>query len=152
MTNLVEASVFDVLQAELTRNFEPEVCEKMGQDIGFRFATRFRFGPPPFGAPLDVLKFLCKEVWIELYGKKADRLQTNHKGTFMCTDVDYPPLSKMNNATSSTANRMVALHKGIVRGALTNMGVNVTEVLVQILGTEDSSTPLGCCFTIKTSV
>src|SRR5690349_13134457 len=48
-SSFAEASVLEVLQAEIGRNFEAEVCERLGHDIGYRFVTRFPVGPPPFG-------------------------------------------------------------------------------------------------------
>ena len=150
-----EASALDVLQAEIGRNFESDVCERMGQDIGFRFVTRFANGPAPFCAPLDILKFFCKDVWTELYGKKIDRLQTNHKGTFMCTDTAFLPLARLRRASAADIARFLAIHKGLIKGALVNLGVNVSEVSTQLLGAvEDTATnnnPLGCCFTIRTT-
>ena len=145
-----ESSALEVLQAEVCRNFETEACERIGQDVGFRFVTRFPVGPAPFSAPLDVLKFLCKEVWIELYGKKVDRLQTNHKGTFMCTDTSFSPLFRLRKANQTDLNRFLAIHKGIIRGALVNLGIHVVDVNAQVLPGQDEAVPLGCCFTIKT--
>jgi len=146
----LEASVLDILQGEIGRNFEPELSERIGQDIGFRFVTRFPVGPPPFGAPLDVLKFFCKEVWTELYGKKIDRLQTNHKGTFMLSDQTFSPLARLKKASPIDVTRFLALHKGMIRGALSSLGVNVVDVSVQVLNIGDDS-PLGCCFTVRTA-
>ena len=28
---------------------------------------------------LDIIKYICKEYWLDLYKKQADKLQTNHK-------------------------------------------------------------------------
>jgi hypothetical protein len=147
----MEASALDVLQGEICRVFEQEGCEKVGQDIGFRFVTVFPLGPAPFCAPLDVLKFFCKDVWIELYGKKIDRLQTNHKGTFMCTDTSFAPLARLRRASQAEIAKFVALHRGIIRGALVNLGLNVTGITAQLLNlTAEDGVPLGCCFTVQT--
>lgn len=149
---IAEASLLELLHSEIGKNFEPDVCERMGNEIGFRFVARLPSGPPPYSVPLDILKFFCKDVWLELYGKKVDRLQTNHKGTFMCTDNAFLPLAKLKRASASDIERFLAIHKGMIRGGLINLGVTVTEMTIQILGSgADSHNPLGCCFTIKTS-
>lgn len=148
-----EASVLEVLQGEIGRNFSPEVSEQIGFDIGFRFITRFpiSLGPSPLKrTDLDVVKFICKEVWIEFYGKKIDRLQTNHRGTFMITDLNFQPLLKLSlKKSEAEILRFLALHKGMICGALRNLGIQVIEISYQILNSNPNEK--GCCFTIKTS-
>ena len=38
---------------------------------------------------LDVIKFICKDYWIALFGKQVDKLQTNHRGVFVLKDYDF---------------------------------------------------------------
>lgn len=142
-----EGSCLEVLQGEIARNFSAETVERMGFDIGYRFMTRFsNNGPAPLKrTDLDVFKFVCKEVWIDLYGKKVDRLQTNHKGTFMCTDLQFPPLQRMSKSATAEIEKHLAVHKGMLCGALRNLGVHVTDLQMQVL-----SGGTGCCFTFKT--
>lgn len=142
--------MLEVLQGELARNFDAETVEQMGFDIGYRFLTRFSTsGPSPVKrTDLDAFKFVCKEVWIDLYGKKVDRLQTNHKGTFMCTDLGFTPLARLSRAAllpRQELDKFLSVHKGMMCGALRNLGVHVTDVQVQLL-----AGGLGCCFTFKT--
>lgn len=44
--------------------------------------------------PLDIIKFICKELWEEIFKKKIDKLQTNHKGIFVLTDENFKWLEK----------------------------------------------------------
>ena len=87
-----------------------------------------------------------------MYGKKIDRLQTNHRGVYMLTDLCFLPLARLKRDHDTT--RFLALHKGIVRGALVNLGVSVTNIAVEVLpaakgaGVDD---PLGCTFTVTSS-
>jgi len=41
---------------------------------------------PRFGEHLDVIKFVCKEFWLEVFGKQVDNLKTNHRGVFVLHD------------------------------------------------------------------
>jgi hypothetical protein len=34
---------------------------------------------PRFNEPLEVIKFICKEFWAELFQKQVDNLKTNHR-------------------------------------------------------------------------
>ena len=91
-------------------------------------------------------------MWIELFAKKIDRLQTNHRGVFMLTDLCFLPLVKLRREHDTT--RFLALHKGIVRGALVNLGVNVTNISVELLpATKGASLddPLGVVFSVVTA-
>lgn len=38
---------------------------------------------------LDVVKYVCRELWAELHGKPVDKLQTNNKGVFVLQDFSY---------------------------------------------------------------
>lgn len=33
----------------------------------------------PISEPLDIIKFICKELWTEAFGKGVDNLRTNHR-------------------------------------------------------------------------
>ena len=37
----------------------------------------------------DIIKFVCKELWEWLFGKQADRLQTNKKGGYVIVDQTF---------------------------------------------------------------
>jgi hypothetical protein len=144
----VERSLLDVLHGEIARSFDPDACEEMGLSVGHRLVLRMQ-GPAPLAPTLDIFKFLCKEVWIELYAKKIDRLQTNHRGVFMCTDLAFLPLAKLKREHDTS--RFLALHKGLVRGALANLGVNIAHLSVDVLPAAKGASPddpLGCCFTV----
>ena len=70
----------------------------------------------------------------------------------MLTDIAFLPLAKLKREHDTM--RFLALHKGIVRGALVNLGINVTNISVEILpaakGTSQDD-PLGVTFTVTSS-
>lgn len=55
---------------------------------------------------LEVIKFICKDFWTEVFRKQIDNLRTNHKGTYMLTDNKFrlfahmsPTISKVRTLT-----------------------------------------------------
>jgi hypothetical protein len=40
---------------------------------------RFSRDRPRFTENLDVIKFLCKDLWVILFRKQIDNLKTNHR-------------------------------------------------------------------------
>ena len=56
----------------------------------------------PISAPseshiLDLVKFICKDVWIALYEKQVDNLRTNHRGVYVLVDNAFAPLAKVSS-------------------------------------------------------
>ena len=47
--------------------------------LGNIFADRFSRDRPRFTDTLDVIKFLCKDMWTLLFKKQIDNLKTNHR-------------------------------------------------------------------------
>ena len=40
---------------------------------------RYTRDKAPMPEVLDVMKFVCKELWVEVFGKSIDNLRTNHR-------------------------------------------------------------------------
>lgn len=51
---------------------------------------------PRPNTPLDMIKFLCKDLWMLVFKKQIDNLKTNHRGTFVLTDSRFQPLARMS--------------------------------------------------------
>ena len=45
---------------------------------------------------LEYIKYICKEIWTYVFGKSIDKLQTNNKGTFYLTDLNFKFFSRMD--------------------------------------------------------
>lgn len=56
----------------------------------------FSLNTPRPQTPLDMIKFICKDLWTLLFRKQIDNLKTNHRGTFVLTDTRFNPLSRMS--------------------------------------------------------
>ncbi len=69
------------------------LLEHMSQESGARAGRRLaehalRVVPRP-QAQVDAIKLLCKECWVALFRKQADKLQTNKQGLFYIQDVQF---------------------------------------------------------------
>ncbi|KAG6007721.1 hypothetical protein E4U54_008793 [Claviceps lovelessii] len=74
--------------------------DALGYRVGQGLVERFSIARPRFLGTLDVIKFLCKDLWSLVFGKNIDNLKTNHRFLwFPC---------------------------GIVRGALAALGITAT--------------------------
>lgn len=101
---------------------------------------------------LDAVKHACKEIWALAFGKQVDALRTNHRGTFVLRDAAFRRLSSLSAdapvkpaavaekgegdpssprdaatapalAAAVAAATTLRLHAGVVRGALSALGV-----------------------------
>lgn len=70
--------------------------DKMGYRVGQGLVERFSANTPRPQTPLDVIKFLCKDLWLVCFRKQIDNLKTNHRGVFVLTDNRFHPLSRMS--------------------------------------------------------
>merc|ERR1712173_176817 len=73
---------------------------------------------------MTVIKYLCKDFWRECFGKQADRLQTNYKGTFVLRDEDFVWIRHVVDTENARAT--VQLAGGVLVGALEALGYKST--------------------------
>lgn len=53
--------------------------DMLGYRVGQGLVERFSTDRPRFNDTLDVIKFLCKDLWSLVFGKNIDNLKTNHR-------------------------------------------------------------------------
>nr|ACO14282.1 Trafficking protein particle complex subunit 6B [Esox lucius] len=53
--------------------------EGMGFRVGQGLIERFTKDSPSFKDDLDIMKFICKDFWINVFRKQIDNLRTNHQ-------------------------------------------------------------------------
>eukprot|EP00605_Chrysophyceae_sp_TOSAG23-4_P000706 GSChrysophyteH1.ASY1.ANO1.790.1 assembled CDS len=109
--------------------------ETMGYDVGFRIVDRMTEKLKFLGFDdLDCVKFICREFWESLFGKKIDKLQTNRKGVFVLLDLQFKWIEKytqgmdaqnMDDSSKQIIDSLLKFPCGVIRGALTNLGMNV---------------------------
>lgn len=122
--------------------------EMLGYRVGLGLVERFSRERPRFNDTLDVIKFLCKDLWTLVFKKQVDNLKTNHRGVYVLTDNAFRPLSRMSTDTGgqavTRAQPFLWFPCGIVRGALAALGITAT------VQAESSELP-GAVFQIKTT-
>ena len=134
--------------------------ERMGYSVGFRLCERLAqnrtfsaSGKDPAmvaaAAQLEAVKFLCKEIWMEVFRKQIDKLQTNHRGVFVLKDLELRWLTRLppnQEAARVAAIQMLAFPCGIIRGTLSNLGIGAV-VSCDFLA--DGQNMSACSFNIK---
>jgi trafficking protein particle complex subunit 6 len=98
---------------------------------------------------LEAVKFLCKDVWIEIFNKQIDKLQTNHRGVFVLKDLNLTWLTRFpvgSETSRVSALRLLAFPCGVVRGALANLGI---PAVVSCEFLADGHHMAACSFNIK---
>ncbi|SOV02912.1 related to TRS33 - subunit of the transport protein particle complex [Ustilago sp. UG-2017a] len=122
--------------------------ESIGYHVGYHLTQTLARDRARFTDTLDVLKFICKEVWTAVWGKQVDNLRTNHRGVYVLHDNQFQPLRHASTAqgpavTAKEARVFLSYSVGIVKGALSQL--DVTSVVVA----ETNQAP-GCTFHVKT--
>ncbi|KAL9654412.1 hypothetical protein ABK040_010439 [Willaertia magna] len=122
------------------------VVENMGFTVGVRIAEKLtKDRTTRFSDDLDIIKFICKEFWYEVFRKQVDNLKTNHRGTYVLNDNRFLFLTRFSSATTEETNNAakdyVVFGCGVIRGALSSLGIdafvtaeinNVPNVLFKI--------------------
>ncbi|KAJ2134772.1 hypothetical protein IW143_005574, partial [Coemansia sp. RSA 520] len=96
---------------------------------------------------LDIVKFVCKDIWMLLFNRQVDNLKTNHRGVYVLQDNKFKWFLRMSGncggaAAARRAQPYIWLPCGIIRGILESFGVS-TVVVAETLGLPQ------CTFQIK---
>ncbi|XP_051518732.1 trafficking protein particle complex subunit 6b isoform X1 [Myxocyprinus asiaticus] len=80
---------------------------------------------PRFKDELDFMKFICKDFWTSVFKKQIDNLRTNHQGIYVLQDNKFRLLAQLSAGKQylEHAPKFLAFTCGLVRGALSNLGV-----------------------------
>lgn len=156
----VAESCLDLLNIELVASYarqlggRPELAgrciEAIGFQVGQQLVERYTKERPRFSDHLEVIKFICKDFWVELFKKQIDNLKTNHRGVFVLQDNRFRWLTRISANTpplpgeqgsldaapapegaaeggalkaAAAAGQYLYFPCGLIRGALTNLGV-----------------------------
>lgn len=142
--------------------------ERMGYDVGYRLAERLVQNkslvptlsststssgkvskPTPAMIQLEIVKFICKDFWNEIFRKQIDKLQTNHRGVFVLKDLEFKWLMRLPSDVEMArimAIKILAFPCGLIRGALANLDM-VSVVSCDFLA--DGKNMHACSFNIK---
>lgn len=99
--------------------------ELLGYNTGYRFVEKLTKDAQKFKEELDLLKFVCKDLWTAVFKKQIDNLRTNHQGVYVLLDNSFRFLQPCSAGKQylEDAPKFVAFTCGLVRGSLANLGV-----------------------------
>ncbi|KAL3425656.1 Bet3 family protein (transporter particle component) [Phlyctema vagabunda] len=104
--------------------------EMLGYRVGQGLVERFSKDRGRFTDTLDVIKFLCKDLWMLVFRKQIDNLKTNHRGVYVLTDNSFRPFARMSTEAGGQAvvraQPFLWFPCGIIRGALASMGIDAS--------------------------
>ncbi|XP_071552715.1 trafficking protein particle complex subunit 6B isoform X1 [Panulirus ornatus] len=110
--------------------------EHMGFATGYRLVERLTRESGRYKDELDIMKYICKDLWVTVYKKQIDNLRTNHQGVYVLHDNRFRFLSHMAAGKQylEYAPRYLAFTCGLVRGCLANLGITcvVTAEVTQL--------------------
>ncbi|GAB4855476.1 hypothetical protein Ancab_024092 [Ancistrocladus abbreviatus] len=145
----VESLLIEMVSSYSDRFYanKPELAarriEAIGYQVGHQLSERYTMERPRFSDHLEAIKFICKDFWSEIFKKQIDNLKTNHRGTFVLQDNRFRWLAHMSidpsadgsglseegsgalvdNKAAQAASMHLYFPCGIIRGALTNLGI-----------------------------
>ncbi|XP_074872435.1 trafficking protein particle complex subunit 6A isoform X2 [Carettochelys insculpta] len=122
---MADSPLFQALHMEMTHALCAErekglsALEGVGFRVGQGLSERLTKETPSFKGELDVLKFLCKDLWIAVFKKQ---------GTYVLQDNQFLLLSQLSNGKQylEEAPKFLAFTCGLVKGALSNLGFDST--------------------------
>jgi hypothetical protein len=114
--------------------------ESLGYTVGWRYSERALVSSSSsssiLGDGLEIIKWLCKELWQAMFKKQIDKLQTNYKGVYVLHDYTFRwtqrfyPVHANDTPSSPSFLESIKLYVsfpcGVIRGALANLGLNAT--------------------------
>ncbi|XP_064484962.1 trafficking protein particle complex subunit 6b-like [Ornithodoros turicata] len=107
--------------------------EHIGYSTGYRLVERLTKDMPRFKTELDIIKFICKELWSAVYKKQVDNLRTNHHGVYVLHDNRFRFLTQLSTSKQyiNMAPKYLAFTCGLIRGTLANLGIQ-SSVTVEV--------------------
>ncbi|KAM5236393.1 trafficking protein particle complex subunit 6A [Ctenodactylus gundi] len=122
------------------------VLEGIGFRVGQALGERLPRETLAFREELDVLKFLCKDLWVAVFQKQTDSLRTNHQGTYVLQDNSFPLLVPMASGLQylEEAPKFLAFTCGLLCGALRTLGFRSSVTASVAALPSFTHTALGC--------
>jgi len=105
--------------------------EAIGYHVGANITEKLCHDRTTFPDTLDIIKFICKDLWLVCWDKQVDNLRTNHRGVYVLQDNSFKPIARISSWESRAdatkrARVYVAMPTGIIRGALMRLGLHGT--------------------------
>ncbi|GMH35612.1 hypothetical protein BSKO_03480 [Bryopsis sp. KO-2023] len=136
-------SSLDYLLIEIVRRYSsqsPEsrsaaILDGIGFRVGRQLVERYTRDRARLADNLEVIRFLCKDLWAIVFGKQVDSLKTNHMGVYVLQDhhfrwFQHISVEAAGPGEGPTIDKIVEdyihIPAGIIRGALTQLGIACT--------------------------
>mmetsp|Transcript_26229 Transcript_26229/g.49823 ORF Transcript_26229/g.49823 Transcript_26229/m.49823 type:complete len:158 (+) Transcript_26229:141-614(+) len=142
----------DLLYAELVAAVPSRpVLFAIGVQVGLQLTERHTTECRRFADHLEMIKFICKEFWQEVFQKQIDNLKTNrYREVFVLQDstfkwIQHPCLNEHTPESEDSIATRLMFPCGLVKGALAGFGLHCdvsAELVDRSLGT--------CAFHIRT--
>ncbi|KAF4526682.1 hypothetical protein B566_EDAN010111 [Ephemera danica] len=129
LLELLHAEIVSYVTESNKKDEQTEVdlstLEYMGFSSGYRIIERLTREWPRFKDELETIKFICTDFWTSIYKKQIDNLRTNNQGLYVLQDNHFRFLSKLSAGKQylEVAPKFLAYTCGLVRGALSNLGI-----------------------------
>ncbi|CAL8082419.1 unnamed protein product [Calicophoron daubneyi] len=126
----------------------PKLRDQLLENIGFsvsqRLIERLTKDHPRFLTELDVVKYVCTEFWSSVFHKQVDTLKTNYQDMYVLFVSRFCVLERLASGSQylSEAGKYLAFPSGLLRGALSSLGLNCSV-------TPDCEKLPACKFTVK---
>ncbi|CAI4051572.1 Trs33p SKDI_15G2640 [Saccharomyces kudriavzevii IFO 1802] len=114
------------------RNIGLQIGSKLSELLIFSNNPNLKFKEMDL---LLIMKFICRDVWKQIFGKQIDNLKTNHRGTFYLLDYDYRPIQSFSLDEDAKDEELkiiepfLEIPMGIIRGVLSSLGYSSEEVI-----------------------
>ncbi|KAM5325807.1 trafficking protein particle complex subunit 6A-like [Glossophaga mutica] len=101
------------------------VLESMDFRVGQALGKRLPWETLALSEELDVLKLLCKDLWVAVFQKQMDILCTNHQRIYILQDNSFPLLLPVASGAQyvEEAPKFLAFTCGFLRGTLSTLGI-----------------------------
>ncbi|CAI5449965.1 unnamed protein product [Caenorhabditis angaria] len=113
-----------IQKAFLHTNAETKL-ETIGFRVGRSLVEKVARDSPKLVTELEIVKFICKEFWVSVFGKQVDNLRTNHQGVYVVQDSRFTTLRTFPEGTQFIKDSayFLALPCGLIRGALSALNI-----------------------------
>ncbi|KAF8570236.1 hypothetical protein P879_04427 [Paragonimus westermani] len=121
-----------------------QFLNSLGFSVSQKLIERLTKDHPRFVTELDVVKYVCTDFWSSVFHKQVDTLKTNYQDMYVLFISDFCLLERISRGSQylSEAGKYLAFPTGLLKGALTALGLNCSV-------SADCEKLPSCKFTIK---
>ena len=133
----------------ITRTFtEPEQqtskLRSMGLRVGQIIQERLNVEAPRTQEEVDIVRFVCRDVWANLFLKQIDKLKTDNKGIYYLIDQEFCLIRQVTDSVQYARELPLFLEFtcGLLQGTFNQFGLSASV-------SPDISHPPACTFVVQ---